>query len=138
MLVRALRLWDKDVKLSAGQLRLQTPMIGRLRYEDSQYACRDGRGPRKCLLMPADPNITTPLCELFSARVKIDEKGIRVRGEEDQWRRKERSTYHQVLWCVPVGDANLKPPPKHPHDIEDEAEALRSAMTVPDYSRAAK
>lgn len=134
MLVRALRLWDKDVKLSAGQLRLQTPMIGRLRYEDSQYGGQDGRGPRKCLLMPADPNDTTPLCELFSARVKIDEKGIRVRGEEDQWRRKERSTYHQVLWCVPVGHADFQPPPRHPLDIEDEAAALRGAMTVPDYS----
>jgi hypothetical protein len=138
MLVRALRLWDKDVKLTAAQLRLQRPMIGRLRYEDSQYAGRDGRGPRKCLLMPADPNNTTPLCELFSARVKNDEKGIRVRGEEDEWRRKERSTYHQVLWCVPVGDGELQPQPKHPHDVEDETAALRGAMTVPDYSRAGK
>ena len=76
MLVKALRLFDKDLRLTAAQLRAQAPLIGRLRYEDSQYAGLDGRGPRKCLLMPADPNSTTPHAELHSAKVKIDDKGI--------------------------------------------------------------
>lgn len=128
MLVKALRLWNKDVKLTAEQLRRQTPMIGRLRYEDSQYRGHDGRGPRKCLLMPADPNSTDPLCELFSAKIKVDDKGIRVRGEEDEWRRKTRMTYRQVLWCVPASGADLQPPLRHPHDIEDETAALRESM----------
>jgi hypothetical protein len=122
MLVKALRLFHREVKLTAAELRAQTPMVGRLRYEDSQYAGRDGRGPRKCLLMPLDLENTTPLCELFSAKMKIDEKGIRVRGEEDEWRRKERTAYKQVLWCWP-------------HDGVE----VRVEVTPPvDYSRAGR
>ena len=138
MLVKALRLWDKDVKLTAAQLRLQAPMVGRLRYEDSQYVGRDGRGPRKCLLMPADPNNTTPLCELFSARVKIDDKGIRIRGEEDEWRRKERSTYHRFsgacLSSMPICGLRRNTPTTS----RMRRRLFAGAMTVPDYSRAGK
>jgi len=101
MLVKALRLWNKDVKLTADELRAQTPMVGWLRYDAGPYGGRDGRGAMTCLLMPRDANLTEPLVQLYSARIKIDKQGIRIRGEEDEWRRKERTSYKQVLWCWP-------------------------------------
>ncbi len=137
MLFKALKLYHRDTKLTAAELRAQTPMIGRLRYEDSQYAGRDGRGPRKALLMPPDPNSTTPLCELHSAKVKIDDKGVRIRREEDEWRRKNPTTYQQVLWCVPLADGEPKPPPRDPYEVEDERASIRSA-TYPSYATAGK
>ena len=86
--------------LSADELRTQQPMLGRLRYVASPYNGRDGRGALTCLLMPRDLQNTTPLVQLFSARIKvIDERGIRIVGEEDEWRRKERTSFRQVLWC---------------------------------------
>jgi hypothetical protein len=88
--------------------------------------------------MPADPNSTTPLAELHSAKVKIHDKGIRICGEEDEWKRKARSTYHQALWCVPASDRDLQPAPRDPYEVEDEHAALRAALSVPDYSRAGK
>lgn len=38
MLVKALKLYDRDVKLTKVQLQAQAPMVGILRYEDAQYA----------------------------------------------------------------------------------------------------
>ena len=76
-------------------------MIGRLRYEPNPFQGRDGRGAQLCLLMPLDVNITEPLVQLHHAMVKIDYRGIRVEGKEDEWRRRERTSFDQVLWCRP-------------------------------------
>lgn len=127
MLVRALKLYDRDAKLTKEQLRAQAPMVGILLYEDNQYSGRDGRSSRRCLLMPPDKESTSPLCELSSARIKIDHRGIRVRGEEDEWRRKERITYQQVLWCIPLSEGDAAPLPAEPYLLKDEQAAIRAA-----------
>jgi hypothetical protein len=62
------------------------------------------------------------------ARVKIDDKGIRVRGEEDEWHRKERTTYPQVLWCFPITAAHAAPAPRDPYFLDDERAAIRAAL----------
>jgi len=103
MLVKALRLWHRDVKLTAEQVQAQTPLVGRLRYVASPYGGRDGRGAVQCLLMPQDRLSAEPLVQLYSARIRvIDERGLRIHGEEDEWRRKDRTAFKQVLWCWPV------------------------------------
>ena len=61
--------------LIAGLLRATPPLVGRLRYEDSFYGGRDGRGPKVCLLMPLDPDVTDPLVQLFSTGIKIEPRG---------------------------------------------------------------
>jgi len=78
-------------------------MLGWLRFEDSYYRGSDGRGAHVCLLMPDDTTITDPLVQLYRAKiVKVEKRGILIRGEEDHWRRKERTTHMQTLWCWPA------------------------------------
>ena len=139
MLVKALPLWHRDVKLTADELRAQTPMVGRLRYTAAPYAGRDGRGALTYMLMPADPQKTDLLVQLFHAKLRIiDDRGIRIHGEEDEWRRKQRTSCKQVLWCWPASDADLQPAPRDPYEVEDEQAAPRRALSVPDYVRAGK
>lgn len=68
MLVRALCFRRLGEKLSAEQLRIATPITGRLQMNPSHYAGRDGRGQHVCVLMPASGEVQ-PLVELFSARL---------------------------------------------------------------------
>lgn len=78
MLVRALRLRRKGLRLSAAELRAEVPLVGLLQMRDSTYHGRDGRGKQVCLLMPQTGGIA-PILELFSARVlRIEERGILV------------------------------------------------------------
>lgn len=69
--------------------------------------------------------------------VKIDDRGIRVRGEEDEWHRKERTTYQQVLWCMPLAEADIAPPARDPFEVDDEQEAIRAAA-YPGYASEGK
>ena len=106
MLVEVRKLRNQNVKLTADKVRAQLPMLGRLRYEDSQYEDRDARGKKVCLLMPLDVNDTTPLVQLVRASIKIEPRGILIRGEEEFFRRSDRYVYRQALWCRPVaGDS---------------------------------
>ena len=100
-------------------------MIGRLRYSQNPYDGRDGRGYFRCLLMPLDKNVTDPLVQLHHALITIDHRGIRVEGKEDEWRRKERTEYDQVLWCRPIHPDQLVATSRDAIDLEDEAAAIR-------------
>lgn len=103
MLVRSLFLRHLGAKLTPEQLHDQTPMVGRLRFEHAYYGGRDGRGAHVCLLMPDNPQLTDPIAQLHRAKViKIEARGVLIRGEEDHWRRKERTSYPQVLWAWPA------------------------------------
>lgn len=70
MLLKPLKLYRGEVKLTAEQLRPQESMTGVLRYADSQYGERDGRVP----------------CNELST----DDKDIRLRSEGNKWHRKKR------------------------------------------------
>jgi len=109
MLVRALRLRHRGVKLDPSVLRATAPLEGLLRLDASRYQGRDGRGRTVCLLMPVGGSVQ-PLVEMFSARlVRIEARGILISGEEDEWDRKRRTSFRQTLWAWPL------PPP-----IQDE------------------
>lgn len=111
MLVRALRLRHRGLKLSAEELKAATPLSGRLQMQDSHYNGRDGRGKQVCLLLPLSGR-AEPLVELFSARVlRIESRGVLIGGEEDFWNRKVCSTYRQVLWAWPSPPDMPEPPP---------------------------
>jgi hypothetical protein len=108
MLVEVRKLRDKDVKLTPEEVRAQRPLIGRLRYDDNEYGGRDGRGRKICLLMPVDVNVTEPLIQLVRASIKIEPRGILIRGEEEFFRRSDRYTYRQALWCKPLSDSGVQ------------------------------
>ena len=52
--------------------------------------------------------LTAPLVQLHQAKITVDHPGIRIEGKEDEWRRKERTSYDQVLWCRPVSGDSVK------------------------------
>jgi hypothetical protein len=72
-------------------------MAGELRYEDLPT----GQASMVCLLMPLGGS-TEPLVQLFKCRIKIERRGILIRGTEDEWQRKRREAYPQTLWAWPV------------------------------------
>jgi len=57
MLVRALLLRCRGVRVAPEELRAREPMPGRLQLRASYYEGRDGRGRQVCLLMP--PEVTS-------------------------------------------------------------------------------
>jgi hypothetical protein len=107
MLVEVRKLRDRDVKLTAQQVRAQKPILGRLGYDDNQHGDRDGRGKKVCILMPVDVNDTTVLIQLVRASIKIEPRGIPIRGEEEFFRRSDRHMYRQALWCRPIADSSV-------------------------------
>ena len=88
MLVKALRLRHLGAKISVEALRRAVPLIGELRYEDKPH----GRSSTVCLLMPLGGG-TEPLLQLFSCRIKIERRGLLIRGVEHVWQRKRRDDY---------------------------------------------
>ena len=103
MLVHALRLRSRGVKLTPAELRAQRPLAGRLSFNRSAYQGRDERGLWVCTLMP-ELGESGWSVELFDARVlRIEQRGILVGGFEDTWLRKRRTSYTQVLWAWPAG-----------------------------------
>ncbi|MFX1677877.1 hypothetical protein PV762_01465 [Mitsuaria sp. CC2] len=111
MLAHALCLRSRGVKLTSAELRAQTPMAGRLSFNQSAYQGRDERGLWVCTLMPTRGEYGWSV-ELFDARVlRIEPRGILVGGVEDIWLRKKRTSYTQVLWAWPVGGEGVRTPP---------------------------
>lgn len=103
MLVRALLLRHRGVRVAPEQLRCREPMTGRLQLHSSRYEGRDGRGRQVCLVMPPDVGSCTPLVELFSARLlRIEARGLLIGGQEEFWDRKRKTEFPQVLWAWPV------------------------------------
>jgi len=97
MLVKALRLRQFGVKLPREMLRIEPPLVGELRYEDQPH----GRSSMVCLLMPVGGS-TDPLVQLFTCTIKIEKRGILIRGTEYVWQRKRRNSYPQALWAWPI------------------------------------
>lgn len=128
MLVRALCLRHEGVKLTKEQLRLEVPMIGNLRYEASYYGGRDGNGAYACLLMPLGES-TDPEVQLHHAKIiKVEARGILIQGQEYQYRRKERLSYPQTLWCWPISPDEAPVARVDPLDAEDEDAARRGVL----------
>jgi hypothetical protein len=97
MLVKALRLRRLGTRIPTEDLRAVEPLIGFLRYEDQPH----GKSSMVCLLMPLSGN-TQPLVQLFACRIKIERRGILIRGTECMWQRKRRDSYSQSLWAWPL------------------------------------
>jgi hypothetical protein len=97
MFVNALRLRYMGHKLPKDVLRETVPMVGELRYEDQPH----GKSSMVCLLMPLDGR-TEPLVQLHGCRIKIEKRGLLIRGTEHSWLRRERETYPQALWAWPM------------------------------------
>jgi hypothetical protein len=97
MLIKALRLRHLGHRIPFDQLRIEVPMIGMLRYEDQPH----GQSSMVCLLMPVGGS-TEPLAQLFKCRIKIEKRGLLIRGSEDVWQRKRRDIYPQTLWAWPI------------------------------------
>jgi len=45
---------------------------------------------------------TDPLVQLFACRIKIEKRGLLIRGTEHVWQRKRRDSYPQTLWAWPI------------------------------------
>jgi hypothetical protein len=123
MLVKALRLRYLGHRIPADILRQEAPMVGDLSYSDHLH----GRS-MSCLLMPLGGD-TEPLVQLFSCRIKIERRGLLIRGEEHLWRRKHRESYPQTVWAWPIPPeamSNRSIPPSH-FDTEE----LRAAIAYP-------
>lgn len=128
MLVRALRLRHQGVRLTKEQLRQEVPLVGNLRYEASYYGGKDGNGAYACLLMPLGVS-TEPEVQLHHAKViKVEARGILIQGQEYRYRRKERLSYPQTLWCWPIGPDEAPVQRPDPLDAEDEDAALRGVL----------
>jgi len=128
MLVRAICLRCEGVKLTKEQLRQAVPMVGSLRYEASYYGGKHGNGAYACPLMPLTAS-TEPEVQLHHAKIiKIEARGILIQGREYRYRRKERLSFPQTIWCWPISPDKFPVQGVDPLDIEDEEAALRSIL----------
>lgn len=111
MLVHALCLRKLGVKLTPAELRLQTPIVGNLRFVPSTYERRDGRGAWYCCIVPEVWQRGGTL-ELYSAKLlKIESRGILIAGMEEFWERKRCTSFRQTVWAWPAPEGNQKAPP---------------------------
>jgi len=127
MLVKAKLLRELGRQLSSEELAAHPPLVGRLRLCASPFEGRDGRGHQTCLLLPKELNQTEPLVQLHNVRISIDQRGIRIEGKQDHYRRKERHTYDQVLWCKPIWPRPVSA--IDPIDLGDEQAAYRQVTS---------
>ena len=97
MLVKALRLRYLGHRIPVDELRVEVPMVGLLRYEDQPH----GQSSMVCLLMPVG-GCTDPLAQMFHCRIKIEKRGLLIRGTEHAWVRRQRESYPQSLWAWPI------------------------------------
>jgi hypothetical protein len=97
MLVKALRLRNLGLRIVKDDLRALAPMVGMLRYEDQPH----GESSMVCLLMPVGGS-TEPLVQMFHCRIRIEKRGLLIRGTEHVWQRKRRDSYPQAVWAWPI------------------------------------
>ena len=109
MLVKALRLCYLSHRIPVDVLRQAQPMVRELSYDRHPHGTS-----MTALLMPLGGS-TEPLVQLYICKIKIEKRGILIRGEEGHWKRKNRESYPQTVWAWPI-------PP--------EAMAGRCAVTV--------
>jgi hypothetical protein len=77
MLVKALRLRYLGHRIPVDVLRQEQPMTGELTYAVHLH----GRS-MTAMLLPLEGN-TEPLVQLYGCKIKIEQRGILIRGEED-------------------------------------------------------
>jgi hypothetical protein len=97
MLVKALRLRYLGHRIPADVLRQAVPLVGELSYEERPHKQQS----MSCLLMPIGGH-TEPIVQLFACRMRIEKRGLLIRGTEDVWHRKHRDSYTQTLWAWPI------------------------------------
>lgn len=97
MLVKALRLRHLGHRIPVDVLRQAVPLVGELTYQDHPHK----QSSLSCLLMPLGGH-PEPLAQLFYCRMKIEKRGLLIRGTEDIWHRKRRDSYPQTIWAWPV------------------------------------
>jgi len=97
MLVKALRLRYLGHKLPRDVLLQAVPMVGELRYEDQPHGLSSMVG----LLMPLDGR-AKPLVQLSRCRIRIEKRGLLIRGIESSLQRRQRQDYPQALWAWPT------------------------------------
>lgn len=110
MLVKALRLRYMGHRIPTDVLRQEQPMTGELTYSVHLH----GR-TMTAMLMPLGGS-TEPVLQLYACKIKIERRGILIRGEEDHWKRKNRETYPQTVWAWPVPAETMitvQPPPDY-------------------------
>lgn len=122
MLVKALRLRYMGHKLPKDVLRQAVPLMGELRYDDQPH----GQSSMVCLLMPVTRS-TDPLVQLFSCRMRIERRGLLIRGTEHVWQRRQRESHPQALWAWPIPPEamSVRVIPPNTSVMDDLREAMR-------------
>ena len=97
-------------------------MVGELRYEDQPH----GQSSMVCLLMPVGSG-TDPLVQMFHCRIKIEKRGVLIRGTEYVWQRKRRDGYTQTVWAwpIPAKPMTIRVIPPRTSAIDELREAVR-------------
>jgi len=122
MLVKALRLRYLGHKLPKDVLRQAVPIVGELRYEDQAH----GHSSMVCLLMPLDGRAEA-LVQLFKCRIRIEKRGLLIRGVESVWQRRQRVDYPQAPWAWPTPPEamSIRVVPPTTSVMDDLREAMR-------------
>lgn len=128
MLVGLVRLRAGGVKLTAEQVKRQTPTIGRLQTCAEPEARLARRSDQAALLLPpGDSHV--PLAELHAVRVRVVDRGLIVSGTEVTFRRKIKTEHAQSWWCWPIDRAeyarSLAP---DPIDLDEERDQIAAAV----------
>ncbi len=76
--------------------------------------------------MPLDGR-TEPLVQLHGCRIRIERRGLLIRGAEHSWLRRERETYPQALWAwpMPLEALTVRVVPPTSSVMDDLPEAMR-------------
>lgn len=98
-------------------------MVGELSYSANPHR----RQSMSCLLMPLGGS-TEPLAQLFHCRLRIERRGILIRGTEDFWRRKRCESYPQTVWAWAVPPSSMSVQVASPAATMLEMDELREAM----------
>jgi hypothetical protein len=113
MLVEALLLRHRGIPIDPVVLRKATPLRGELIYKPSYYKGRDGRGLMNAMLLPAE--LSLPEVTLYGARIlKVEQRGILIAGEEEEWNRKICKKFRQTMWAWPPGPGPISEKPEDP------------------------
>ena len=120
MLIKALRLRYLGHRIPVDVLRQEQPMVGELSYDQHPH-----RRSITALLMPLGGS-TEPLVQLYVCKIKIEKRGILIRGEEGHWKRKNRESYPQTVWAWPIPpEAMASRVVPSPREMDELREAMR-------------
>jgi hypothetical protein len=88
-------------------------------------AYRQRRGDERSALMMPLKRSTSPEAELHAVKLlRWSERGIVLRGIEEEWKRKQCTPHRQAWWIVPVDKEEVDTITRPPIDADDEDETL--------------